>query len=158
MADTSFKHKPGSAGEEYYVVGETVLATPFTSGGTVNHLRPVAQSDINIAGRTNRYFYKDAVLGFPSATTPTFTGTVTARVVKRNAAGTIINLSGTASITTGQAQFSLFRFPPLATVTDSQRSIEEGEWVGLQIINAGGTVSQQPGGIMFDVRLAVLRG
>lgn len=158
MADTSFKAKPGSAGETYINVNETVTATPFASGATVTHWRPLPQSDINVQGRTNRYFYRDAVVAFPSATTPTFTGTVTARVVKRTAAGGVVNLSGLANITTGQAQFSTLRFPPLATVTDGQRTVEENEWIGVQIVNSGGSVSQQPGAVMFDIRLAILRG
>lgn len=158
MADTSFKAKPGSMGEQHVLVDATITATPFTSGGTVRHLRALPQGDINVQGRTNLFFYKDGVLGFPSATAPTFTGTVVARVVKRLAGGSFVPLSGDASVTTGQAQFTQLRFPALATVTDAQRTINEGEWVGVEIVNAGGTVSAQPGAIDFTLRFAVLRG
>ncbi len=156
--DTSFKAKPGSMGEQHITSGTVVTTTPFTSAGTVRHVRALPQSNINVQGRTNLYHYKDGVLAFPSATTPTFTGTVVARVVKRETGGTFVALSGDASVTTGQAQFSQLRFPPLATVTDAQRTINEGEWVGVEIVNAGGTVTQQPGAIDFNLRFAVMRG
>ncbi len=157
--DTAFKPRPGSYGETHCVLNKTVTATPITSGGTVQHYVAVPQAESVALGRgPNIFFYKDATLALLSGTAPAFTGTVTVQVVKRTTAGVVTPLSATASLTTGAAQFTQLRFGPLAGVTDAQRTINEGEVIGLQIVNAGGTVSTQPGAIDFSLRLAVLRG
>jgi hypothetical protein len=157
MRVSSFMPKPGDFGEQHVVVSRTLPTAVITATNTVRHIMPIVGSEIAVDRMHDLYFYKGGSLtvGGPASSTA---GTVTARIVKRNSAGTFTNLSGTVTIPTGTGAGSVLVFPILATATGDQRTIRpnSGDTLWVEVVATAG-VTTQPGDVQAAVKLAVLR-
>lgn len=158
MAVTKFNPAPGNFGESYIALSRTLPTAVVTAANTVRHIMPMTAAEVNFANQTEMLYYKGGALVIGGAAA-SITGTTTARVVKRNAAGTITPLSGNATIAGNQAQFSVINFPILATATDADKTIRPnmGDNLLIEITNTAGAVTTQPGDVQAAVKVAVLR-
>lgn len=154
---TSFTPAAGNFGEEYITVSRTLPTAVISASATVRHMMPLVASEITTANQTELLYYKGGALTFGGTASST-AGTVTARIVKRNSAGTITPLSSTVTIPSGTTLGAVLAFPVLATATDDQRTIRPnaGDTVLVEV-TASSTVSTQPGDVQAAVKLAVLR-
>jgi hypothetical protein len=157
MANSHFNPKAGDFGEQHIAVTRTLPTAVIGASATVRHYLPLPAAELSQEPFTDLYFYKGGALVFGGATSST-AGTVTARVVKRNAAGTIIPLSANRTIPSGTALGAILSFPILNTATDQQRTIRPsaGDTIAIEV-TASSTVSTQPGDVQAAVKLAVLR-
>lgn len=157
MGITDFRPKAGDFGEQHIALSRGLPTAWITASNTVRHILPITASDVDAANMTDMYYYKGGALTVGSGTSNT-AGTVTARVVKRNAAGTFTNLSATRTIPTGTTAGAVFTFPILTTATDDQRTIrpQAGDTVWIEVV-ASSTVTTPPGDVQAAVKLAVLR-
>lgn len=151
---TAFRPHPGSHNEEYLALTLPLPANPATQAGTQRHFVPVPMGRLSQV--PNVFFWKDAALAINGSVVPDHTGTMTARVVKRSAGGTVTPLSATVTIADAQAQFSTFRFSA-TTATDVELTINETDQIGVEITHAGGTITTQPSSVVFVCRLGVVR-
>ena len=157
MANSHFNPKAGDFGEQHIAVTRTLPTAVITASNTVRHYMPLPAAELSAEPFTDLYFYKGGALTFGGTTSST-AGTVTARVVKRNAAGTIIPLSATRTIPTGTALGTILSFPILSTATDQARTIRPsaGDTIAIEVTATAG-VTTQPGDVQAAVKLAVLR-
>lgn len=157
MTATHFNPKPGDFGEQHIALSRELPANPITASNTVRHYLPIVASEIALSSMSEMLYYKGGALVF-GGTTPTLAGATTARMVKRLAAGTIVPLSATVTIASGQATGSVLAFPILNTATDNDRTIRpnSGDTLLVEITTAG-AVSQQPTSVLASAKLAVLR-
>ncbi len=157
MADTGFNPKAGDFGEQHIALSRTLPTNVITASNTVRHFLPLTASELSMANMTDIYFYKGGALVFGGTASST-AGTVTARIVKRNAAGTIIPLSALRTIPTGTGTGTILSFPILNTATDQARTIRPNAGDTLAVeVTASSTVTTQPGDVQAAVKLAVLR-
>jgi hypothetical protein len=157
MGITDFRPKAGDFGEQHIAVSRTLPTAWITASNTVRHILPITASDVDQANATDMYYYKGGALTVGSGTSNT-AGTVTARVVKRNAAGTFIPISSTRTIPTGTTAGTVFTFPRLDAVTADQRTVrpQAGDTLWIEVV-ASSTVTTPPGDTQAALKLAVLR-
>jgi hypothetical protein len=157
MGITDFRPKAGDFGEQHIAVTRTLPTAVIGASATVRHYMPLPAAELSAEPFTDLYFYKGGALTFGGATSST-AGTVTARVVKRNAAGTFIPISSTRTIPTGTTAGTVFTFPRLTTATDDQRTVrpQAGDTLWIEVV-ASSTVTTPPGDTQAALKLAVLR-
>ena len=157
MPNSHFNPKAGDFGEQHIALSRTLPTAVITASGTVRHFMPITASELSLEPFTDLYFYKGGALVVGGATSST-AGTVTARVVKRNAAGTIIPMSATRTIPSGTAAGAVLTFPILATATDDIKTIRPsaGDSVAIEVTATAG-VTTQPGDVQAAIKLAVGR-
>lgn len=157
MSISFYSPKAGDFGEQHIAVSRTLPTAVIAASSTVRHFMPITASELSIEPHTDLYYYKGGALVFGGATSST-AGTVTARVVKRNAAGTIIPMSATRTIPSGTAAGAVLNFPILGTATDDIKTIRPsaGDTVAIEITATAG-VTTQPGDVQAAVKLAVVR-
>lgn len=158
MANTHFNPKAGDFGEQHIAVSRTLPTAVIGASATVRHYLPIVASEISVANMTELLYYKGGALVFGGAASNT-AGTVTARIVKREASGpTFTPISATVTIPSGTTAGAVLAFPVLATATDNQRTIRPNDGDALVVeITASSTVTTQPGDVQAAVKLAVLR-
>lgn len=157
MADSSFTPKPGDYGEQHIALSRTLPTAVIGASSTVRHFLPLTASEIDAQGFTDLYFYKGGALVFGGAASNT-AGTVTARIVKRNAAGDFTPLSATRTIPSGTDAGDILSFPVLSSATDGARTIRPNAGDTLAVeVTASSTVTTQPGDVQAAVKLAVIR-
>lgn len=159
MSLTHFVPAPGNYGETYIASCGNLPSTVISAGATVRHFLPIPASEITFSGRSEMLFYKGGALTFGGTASAT-TGAVTARVVKRNSAGTITPLSNTVTIPNGTGTGVILAFPVSTTASDRDKTIlpNSGDTLAIEVTQAGGgSVSTQPANVSAAVKLAVLR-
>lgn len=157
MGISDYRPKAGDFGEQHVVVSRTLPTAVATASDTVRHALPLVGSEIAVSNMTDMYFYKGGALVFGGADSVS-AGTVTARIVKRNVAGTFTNLSNTVTIPSGTGAGDILTFPILNTARDNDRTIRPnaGDTLWVQVV-ASSTVGTQPGDVQAAVKLAVIR-
>lgn len=157
MANTDFRPAAGNFGEVYICSTRALPTTVIGASATVRHFLPIPAAEITASNQTEMLYYKGGALVFGGTASST-AGTVTAKVVKRNSAGTITSLSSTVTIPSGTGTGAILAFPILTTVTDDQRTIRPnaGDTIAVEV-TASSTVTTQPGDVQAAVKLAVLR-
>jgi hypothetical protein len=157
MPNSHFNPKAGDFGEQHIAVSRTLPTAVITASNTVRHFMPITASELSLEPYTDLYFYKGGALVFGGTASST-AGTVTARVVKRNAAGTIIPLSSTRTIPTGTGTGVVLTFPILTTATDDIKTIRPSAGDSLAIeVTASAGVTTQPADVQAAIKLAVVR-
>lgn len=157
MPNSHFNPKAGDFGEQHIAVSRTLPTAVIGASSTVRHYMPLTASELSTEPHTDLYFYKGGALVFGGAASDT-AGTVTARVIKRNTAGTIIPLSATRTIPSGTTLGAVLNFPILSTATDTIKTIRPSAGDTLAIeVTATSTVTTQPGDVQAALKLAVVR-
>lgn len=157
MPNSHFNPKAGDFGEQHVALSRTLPTAVIGASATVRHYMPLTASELSLEPYTDLYFYKGGALVFGGATSNT-AGTVTARVIKRNSAGTIIPISATRTIPSGTALGAVLTFPILTTATDDIKTIRPsaGDTIAIEV-TASSTVTTQPGDVQAAIKLAVVR-
>jgi hypothetical protein len=158
MANTDYRPKAGDFGEQHIAVGRTLPTAVIVATDTVRHYLPIVASEIALASMTEMLYYKGGALVFGGTASST-AGTVTARIVKREASGpTFTPISATVTIPSGSTAGDVLAFPILNTATDNERTIRPNAGDSLVVeVTASSTVTTQPGDVQAAVKLAVLR-
>lgn len=155
MANSHFVPVPGSYGEEYLLASRTLPTAVITASATVRHYLPLSASVVS--SFPSLFYFKDAALTVGGSAVSNFAGAVTCRIVKRLAAGTIVPLTASTTITTGATLGQIVSFTVSTSITDADRTIRpnSGDMLGLEI-TASSTVTTQPTDVLAAVRLCVL--
>lgn len=159
MSVTHFVPAPGHYGETYLSACATLPTTVISAAGTARHYLPMPAAEVTLGNQKELLYYKGGALTFGGTASST-SGAVTARVVKRNSAGTITALSSTVTIPSGTGTGSILAFPILTTATDNDKTLRpnDGDTIAVEVTQAGGgSVSTQPANVTAAVKLAVLR-
>lgn len=156
MANSHFAPAPGNFGETYIVTSRTLPTTTIGASSTVRHYLALPASAVS--GFPNLFYFKDASLVVGGSATSSFAGTVTARIVKRNSAGTITAMSASTTIATGITLGGTVDMTLSSSISDTDRTVRpnSGDTVAVEI-TASSTVTTQPADVQAAIRFTVLR-
>ena len=156
MANSHFVPAPGNFGEQYLLSCRTLPTAVISASATVRHYMPLCASPVS--GFPELLYFKGGQLQVGGSATSSFAGTVTARVVKRNSAGTVTPMSASVTLTTGITLGGVATFTLSSSVTDADRTIRpnDGDTIAIEV-TASSTVATQPADVQAGVKLCVLK-
>lgn len=146
MAYNRFRARPGRYG----------IDVTHLQMGNPGPIAPVAVASSTVTyrvGSPRRRQYVETV-SVLMGTLPTGSAAITAQVFKRNSVGALNQaITGAFDLKAGVAALTVGNIP--ITATESQRTLQDGDYYAVDIV-AAGTITQQPVDLFVTIEIAVL--